>query len=87
MQSSELVALLSARRSLAGAEELSRLGIAIKQACCSALGSAVFDMLGQMKLEVRNYKLEIMRLSIKLNVWKFRIFVMMSFILFERKKN
>ena len=27
-----------------------------------------------------------MRLSIKLNVWKFRIFVMMSFILFERKK-
>ena len=44
-------------------------------------------MLGQMKLEVRNYKLEIMRLSIKLNVWKFRIFVMMSFILFERLKN
>ena len=30
------------RRSLADAEKLSRLGIAIKQVCCSALGSALF---------------------------------------------
>ena len=35
------------RCSLAGAEELSRLGIAIKQVCCSALGSALFDLLVQ----------------------------------------
>ena len=35
-------------RSLAIAEELSRLGIAIKRACCSALASAIFDMLVQI---------------------------------------
>ena len=33
--------------SFAGAEELSRLGIAIKQVCCSALASALFDLLVQ----------------------------------------
>ena len=46
------------RRSLADAEKLSRLGIAIKRACCSALGSALFDLLVQcvarMKILVFN---------------------------------
>ena len=40
---------VSKMRSLADAEKLSRLGIAIKRACCSALGSAIFDIVVQKK--------------------------------------
>ena len=41
-------------RCLACAEKLSRLGIAIKRACCSALGSALFDLLVQCVARMKN---------------------------------
>ena len=41
------------QRSFADAEKLSRLGIAIKQVCCSALGSALFDLLVQCVARIR----------------------------------
>ena len=42
------------QRSFAIAEKLSRLGIAIKQVCCSALGSALFDLLVQCVARMKN---------------------------------
>ena len=41
-------------RCLACAEKLSGLGIAIKRACCSALGSALFDLLVQCVARMKN---------------------------------
>ena len=49
-------------RSLADAEKLSRLGIAIKRACCSALGSAIFDILIQKV--ARNLKCVVNKLKV-----------------------
>ena len=42
------------KRSLAHAEELYRLGIAIKQACCSALAMAFFNLITYRKNDEKN---------------------------------
>ena len=45
-------------RPLAVAEDFSRLGRAIKRACCSALASAIFDMLVQISGKINQFSIK-----------------------------